>query len=302
MPFAARESGSAPRWCSPPTAQAGAPPRPSGESPPRSRWSTPTRWSTTISPAWTTTTCAGAARPPTAPSTWPPRRASGSSWCRSPRESWPTPPRSLGLSEAETAGAGRRAVSRRAESAGWSAGSGSTWRPRVGTLDLDELTAVHRGKTGALIRAVVRARRHGGRRPAGVVDALRRTDEEIGLAFQVADDVLDATATSAELGKTAGRDAALAKSTYVQPARGGAGAPGGGPPRGGGGATPSDAGRARSDTLGRARPVYCDSSAPEPRDPRGYHVTARDPSTAPPTSSAFPGNSSRSWRRRSAIA
>ncbi|TFG45823.1 MAG: polyprenyl synthetase family protein, partial [Gemmatimonadales bacterium] len=39
---------------------------------------------------------------------------------------------------------------------------------------------------------------------------------EIGLAFQVADDVLDATATSEVLGKTAGKDAAVAKSTYVQ--------------------------------------------------------------------------------------
>jgi farnesyl diphosphate synthase len=38
---------------------------------------------------------------------------------------------------------------------------------------------------------------------------------EIGLAFQIADDLLDATATTEELGKTAGRDATLAKATYV---------------------------------------------------------------------------------------
>ena len=50
--------------------------------------------------------------------------------------------------------------------------------------------------------------------PAHVV-ALRAYGEEIGLAFQIADDVLDATGTSAQLGKTAGRDAALAKSTFV---------------------------------------------------------------------------------------
>ena len=37
----------------------------------------------------------------------------------------------------------------------------------------------------------------------------------MGLAFQIADDLLDATATTEELGKTAGRDATLAKATYV---------------------------------------------------------------------------------------
>jgi farnesyl diphosphate synthase len=48
-----------------------------------------------------------------------------------------------------------------------------------------------------------------------VVGALRGFGEEIGLAFQIADDVLDATGTSDQLGKTAGRDRELAKSTYV---------------------------------------------------------------------------------------
>ena len=47
------------------------------------------------------------------------------------------------------------------------------------------------------------------------MEALGAFGEDIGLAFQIADDVLDATGTSAELGKTAGRDAQLAKSTYV---------------------------------------------------------------------------------------
>jgi farnesyl diphosphate synthase len=47
------------------------------------------------------------------------------------------------------------------------------------------------------------------------VAALTAYGEDVGLAFQVADDVLDATGTSEELGKTAGRDAELAKSTYV---------------------------------------------------------------------------------------
>lgn len=82
-------------------------------------------------------------------------------------------------------------------------------------LDLPGLMAVHRGKTGALIRAAVVLGGIAGGATAPQLEALRRFGEEIGLAFQVADDVLDATATSEVLGKTAGRDAALAKSTYV---------------------------------------------------------------------------------------
>ena len=83
------------------------------------------------------------------------------------------------------------------------------------SLSLRELTAVHRGKTGALIRAAAVLGGIAANAPPPVLQALRRYGAEIGLAFQVADDVLDATGTSEELGKPAGRDAALAKSTYV---------------------------------------------------------------------------------------
>ena len=82
-------------------------------------------------------------------------------------------------------------------------------------LDLKGLTAVHEGKTGALIRAACVMGALAAEAPAAAVDALSSYGQDIGLAFQIADDVLDATATSAQLGKTAGRDAALAKSTYV---------------------------------------------------------------------------------------
>jgi geranylgeranyl pyrophosphate synthase len=83
------------------------------------------------------------------------------------------------------------------------------------TLDLEPLMAVHRGKTGALIEACcLLGGMAAGARP-DILGALSGYGREIGLAFQIADDVLDATGTTAQLGKTAGRDAALAKSTYV---------------------------------------------------------------------------------------
>jgi geranylgeranyl pyrophosphate synthase len=82
-------------------------------------------------------------------------------------------------------------------------------------LELAELTAVHRGKTGALIRAACILGGLAAGAGERAVAALAAYGEEIGLAFQIADDVLDATGTSDQLGKTAGRDRALAKSTYV---------------------------------------------------------------------------------------
>jgi farnesyl diphosphate synthase len=83
-------------------------------------------------------------------------------------------------------------------------------------LSLPQLEHMHRLKTGALLRCAVLLGALSGK--------LLSTDEEtaltayanaIGLAFQVVDDVLDATADSATLGKTAGKDAADNKPTYV---------------------------------------------------------------------------------------
>jgi geranylgeranyl pyrophosphate synthase len=82
-------------------------------------------------------------------------------------------------------------------------------------LALDDLIAVHRGKTGALIRSACTLGAIAGEAGPAAVAALTGYGEDVGLAFQIADDVLDATGTSEELGKTAGRDAQLAKSTYV---------------------------------------------------------------------------------------
>jgi geranylgeranyl pyrophosphate synthase len=83
------------------------------------------------------------------------------------------------------------------------------------TLALAQLIEVHRGKTGALIRASCTLGGIAAEAGSAQVAALTAFGEDIGLAFQIADDVLDCTGTSEELGKTAGRDAALAKSTYV---------------------------------------------------------------------------------------
>jgi geranylgeranyl pyrophosphate synthase len=84
-------------------------------------------------------------------------------------------------------------------------------------IPLEALREVHERKTGALIAAacVIGGLATDGVAPGEHLAALRAYGEAIGLAFQIADDVLDATATSAQLGKTAGRDAALAKSTFV---------------------------------------------------------------------------------------
>jgi len=84
------------------------------------------------------------------------------------------------------------------------------------TLTLDELRAVHRGKTGALIEASCAVGALSAGAATWQLEAIREYGREIGLAFQVADDVLDVTATSEVLGKTAGKDSAVAKSTYVQ--------------------------------------------------------------------------------------
>ncbi len=82
------------------------------------------------------------------------------------------------------------------------------------SLGLEELERIHRGKTGALIEASVRVGALAARATPEEVAALSRYGACLGLAFQIADDVLDVTATTDELGKTAGRDVALHKSTY----------------------------------------------------------------------------------------
>ena len=82
-------------------------------------------------------------------------------------------------------------------------------------LELSELEFMHIHKTGALIRAAILLGAHVGGASAAQIDCLTKFANRTGLLFQVVDDVLDAAADTATLGKTAGKDAAENKPTYV---------------------------------------------------------------------------------------
>ncbi|CAG9212852.1 geranyl diphosphate/farnesyl diphosphate synthase [Paraburkholderia tropica] len=84
------------------------------------------------------------------------------------------------------------------------------------SLTREQLETMHRLKTGALLRASVRMGAVAGDTPsAETLAALDKYAAAVGLAFQVVDDILDVTADSATLGKTAGKDAKDGKPTYV---------------------------------------------------------------------------------------
>jgi len=79
-----------------------------------------------------------------------------------------------------------------------------------------QLRQMHRLKTGALLLCSVQLGAVSAGKPSSTVyDALAQYAQALGLAFQVVDDVLDVTSDSATLGKTAGKDAAADKPTYV---------------------------------------------------------------------------------------
>jgi geranylgeranyl diphosphate synthase type II len=81
-------------------------------------------------------------------------------------------------------------------------------------LDADALQLMHAKKTGALIRAAAMAGAVMGGGSDGDIDAVDRAAADLGLAFQIVDDILDVEGASAALGKTAGKDAAAGKPTY----------------------------------------------------------------------------------------
>jgi geranylgeranyl diphosphate synthase type II len=85
---------------------------------------------------------------------------------------------------------------------------------RTIVLDRDGLRAMHARKTGALIRAAAVSGAIMAGAPDGLVAAVDRYATDLGLAFQIVDDILDVEGSAEQLGKTTGKDAAAAKPTY----------------------------------------------------------------------------------------
>jgi geranylgeranyl diphosphate synthase type II len=80
--------------------------------------------------------------------------------------------------------------------------------------NLDYLTRMHRLKTGALIKAACRMGAIAGGGGPEALDAAETFGDAVGLAFQIADDVLDVTQSAEVMGKPTGADAAAGRFTY----------------------------------------------------------------------------------------
>ena len=87
-------------------------------------------------------------------------------------------------------------------------------RGRHGRRHLAELEAIHRRKTGALLRAPLRMGAAIAEAPEACAEALDRYGRAVGLAFQIVDDLLDVQGDEAKLGKRVGKDSELGKWTY----------------------------------------------------------------------------------------
>lgn len=78
----------------------------------------------------------------------------------------------------------------------------------------EDIENIHARKTGALITAAAVSGAMIGGASVDEIDAVRRYGNDLGLLFQITDDLLDVTGKTAELGKTSGKDAASEKATY----------------------------------------------------------------------------------------
>ncbi len=79
---------------------------------------------------------------------------------------------------------------------------------------LDQLEAIHRRKTGRLLSSAVTLGARVAQANANLINRLEEFGKRVGLAFQIADDLLDVTGDAAKLGKGVGKDASLGKMTY----------------------------------------------------------------------------------------
>lgn len=82
-------------------------------------------------------------------------------------------------------------------------------------LSKEELIRIHEGKTAALLTTSLRFGAMAADADAATLDAITRFGYNLGIAFQVVDDILDVTSSTEELGKTAGKDSQAEKATYV---------------------------------------------------------------------------------------
>lgn len=119
----------------------------------------------------------------------------------------------LGLSAAERADA-LRELCIAAGAAGMVGGQWLDLEAEGRDVTLPGLERVHRAKTGALLAAAPALGGRAARAGQAVIDALASYGRSLGLAFQIADDLLDVTARAADLGKPAGRDEVLGKATF----------------------------------------------------------------------------------------
>jgi geranylgeranyl diphosphate synthase type II len=107
-----------------------------------------------------------------------------------------------------------RELAEAAGAAGMISGQMADLRAEHTAGSVETLEYIHTNKTAKLFRCAAVMGGLCGGATAGQLDALARYGLKIGLGFQIADDILDVSASSEQLGKTAGKDAEAAKCTY----------------------------------------------------------------------------------------
>lgn len=109
-----------------------------------------------------------------------------------------------------------RLLSRAAGWAGMAGGQSMDMASTGKTIDIQQLQTIHQGKTGALIQAAILLSACASKHYPTWKNTYHHIGKHLGIAYQIHDDILDSTANTAQLGKTAGKDAQQNKNTYVQ--------------------------------------------------------------------------------------